>query len=293
MPLFRPGSTSAQKPSLSPRPLSGAAAPFHPGRAAAATIESKPSIVAAAEEPAIDVGLSTEVHPELAAPEVALATPDLLAESDAHAESFQIRPTPVESVLDTAFLADGATSGWGRGESPEEVSSGGVAELEVNADPIEMFSPLANEGEAVELAQAIEVAAAPEVEPAATFETEITLESADEASFTWDEPVGEVQGDSVEDAAPQWALTEASAEVEMPQLDGSDVTEVAVESSAPMAADFQSLVLEEDGRERTLEVLEAVARRVRAGEITVSADAGSSAESVLASLLASLLSTKP
>ncbi len=290
MPLFRPGSTSAQKPSLSPRRFPGAAAPFHPGRAAAATPGGAPAIVGAADEESIDAGASPEVHAEVAAPNVELITPEVPAASDANVESFQVQPPVPESVLDTASLTDGVTSGWGREEAPEELNDASM-ELEVDADPIEMVSPLAIESD--EREQATELAATDEIEPAARMETEITLESADEASFTWEEPVQEVHADAVDDAAPEWALAQATAEVDTPQVDGSDVTQVAVEAIAPMAGDFQSLVLEADGRERTLEVLDAVARRVRAGEITVSADAGSSAESVLASLLASLLSTKP
>ena len=54
-------------------------------------------------------------------------------------------------------------------------------------------------------------------------------------------------------------------------------------------ADLQSLVTETEGAERAVEMLEAVARMVRSREIVVSVGAGASAESVLASILASLL----
>lgn len=55
-------------------------------------------------------------------------------------------------------------------------------------------------------------------------------------------------------------------------------------------AALETLVRETDGAEHALEALEAVARMVRGGEIVVSVPPGASVESVMASLLAALLS---
>jgi hypothetical protein len=55
-------------------------------------------------------------------------------------------------------------------------------------------------------------------------------------------------------------------------------------------AALDALVHETQGAERAVEALEAVARMVRSREIVVSVGAGATPESVLASILASLLS---
>lgn len=65
------------------------------------------------------------------------------------------------------------------------------------------------------------------------------------------------------------------------------------ETLAQGDADLQAFVSRSRSQAHVLETLEAVARRVRGGEIVPTTDAGASPEAVLASVLASLLSARP
>jgi hypothetical protein len=65
------------------------------------------------------------------------------------------------------------------------------------------------------------------------------------------------------------------------------------ETLAQGDADLQEFLFRSRSQAHVLETLEAVARRVRGGEIVPTTDAGASPEAVLASVLASLLSARP
>ena len=65
----------------------------------------------------------------------------------------------------------------------------------------------------------------------------------------------------------------------------------APESQADV--DLRAFVARSQSQAHILATLEAVARRVRGGEIVPTTDAGASPEAVLASVLSSLLSARP
>lgn len=87
-----------------------------------------------------------------------------------------------------------------------------------------------------------------------------------------------------------WSGPSETAALAMPEPPVAPV--LAARHTPPVdgLAALEALVSETQGAERAVEALEAVARMIRSREIVVSVGAGASAESVLASILASLLS---
>jgi len=105
---------------------------------------------------------------------------------------------------------------------------------------------------------------------AAVAEASLVVSAADET-----EAAGDEEGAHAEEVV-SWRLASAPPE-----------------TLAQGDADLQEFVFRSRSQAHVLETLEAVARRVRGGEIVPTTDAGASPEAVLASVLASLLSARP
>ncbi len=297
MPLFRPGSSSASRPL---RPFSGAAGPFHPGRLAGQGTRLIGVATPEPAEPALEEP-TTSVAVDVSAPELSHAeTPAWASEFAAEAPAVVgeepladlIEPPSSsditsDSALDTQSLLEQAVApelAWDVEPEDQGLPTEPVPELLASEEVVDVTMAEVP-GEVIEASVAEEQGTAAPVELVESTlpsTDDVELESAPGPVAAWAEPLY-----SAVDIAPSAEVVSVQAPVEV-----ESVTEIALPNET-LTADFQSLVAETDGRERALLVLETVARRVRAGEISVSADAGPSDESVLASILASLLSNRP
>lgn len=117
-------------------------------------------------------------------------------------------------------------------------------------------------------------------------------------------PIDEVEGASTAVAAVVNKLVDVGATIEgdasgegegarAEEGDSWRVASAPPETLAQGDADLQEFVSRSRSQAHVLETLEAVARRVRGGEIVPTTDAAASPEAVLASVLASLLSARP
>lgn len=105
-------------------------------------------------------------------------------------------------------------------------------------------------------------------------------------------PASEDERDATAHEAERWGGAAAMAESDASSRAAS-VLEEPPELLAERDAQLQDFVARSATQQHVLEILEAVARRVRAGEIVPAAPAGSTTEAVLASVLASLLTARP
>jgi hypothetical protein len=118
---------------------------------------------------------------------------------------------------------------------------------------------------------------------------DITVQSADAGDW-----FAEVHADE-EQATLEPALDDEPPLAEWSQLASPDVAadeaSLTHQEPSPVTGDLVAGVERIRSRERAAAVIEAVARRVRSGEIVVSLEPSASSEAVLAAALASLLAT--
>ncbi len=116
---------------------------------------------------------------------------------------------------------------------------------------------------------------------------EVEVES-DEAFALAQEPVSEAGVDVASEIEP--AVSEPEHE-EVRSTSPRGATSLSA-LLAPGERELRDFVLQSETRAHVLSTLEMVARRVRAGEIVPAIDAGATPEAVLASVLASILSSR-
>ncbi|MBC7894623.1 MAG: hypothetical protein H7066_04375 [Cytophagaceae bacterium] len=289
------GSVTDMEPVTEPEPV----AAFEVTEAVA-----EPVIEAAVEAP--ELAAEPTVVAEALAAEVTADSDDeapiAFADESAWHDAASLEPLEVEA----ATSEESPVSGWfaneamHTGDEPEASWAGD----DVSVADIPVSAPWTDLAETVE---------APTLETEAIDETEVEDAVAAIVQVP-DEPVEVVEAvaiiafdvDATEMTAGSEAITSDDAAMGETVPDESwwsapveSVAPVALEADVAPAprtppvdglAALEALVHETQGAERAVEALEAVARMIRSREIVVSVGAGASAESVLASILASLLS---